>query len=134
MFLIFRSSSNIGMVFCPASSGGQLRPILLLFCVLHACNKGVCLLSVNIKQVIGPPYTETKQKHRNLPTKMSKKLILFFFKAIFYFCLESIWKTDLDWLVPNNDRLIVLSFFTGGSTVALHAEVRSNVSLGLQYI
>lgn len=35
---------------------------------------------------------------------------------------ESIWKTDLDWLVPNNDRLIVLSFFTGGSTVALHAE------------
>ena len=38
--------------------------------------------------------------------------------------LESIWKTDLDWLVPNNDRLIVLSFFTGGSTVALHAEVR----------
>jgi hypothetical protein len=37
---------------------------------------------------------------------------------------ESIWKTDLDWLVPNNDRLVVLSFFTGGSTVALHAEVK----------
>jgi len=71
-FLIVGSFSNIGMVFCPASIGGQLRPILLLFCVLHACNKGVCLLSVNIKQDIGPPYTETKQKHRNLPTKMSK--------------------------------------------------------------
>ena len=30
--------------------------------------------------------------------------------------LENIWKTDLDWMVPNNDRMVVLSFFTGAGT------------------
>ncbi|QQP49947.1 Uncharacterized protein FKW44_010782, partial [Caligus rogercresseyi] len=25
-----------------------------------------------------------------------------------------IWKTDLDWLVPHQDRLVILNFLTGG--------------------
>ena len=84
LFLIFRSSSNIGMVFCPASSGGELRPILLLFCVLHACNKGVCLLSVNIKQDIGPPNTETIHNFAiQQPQKMYKNNLVFFSKQFF---------------------------------------------------
>ena len=28
---------------------------------------------------------------------------------------DHIWQTDLDWLIPRQDRLLVLQFFTGGS-------------------
>jgi len=35
---------------------------------------------------------------------------------------DSIWKTDLEWLAPNNDRLVVLSFFSSSSTSQLSAE------------
>jgi len=38
---------------------------------------------------------------------------------------DSIWESDLAWMVPNNDRLIVLSFFTGG-TSHLQAEVTTS--------
>ena len=27
---------------------------------------------------------------------------------------EHIWKTDLDWLIPRQDRLVILHFLTGG--------------------
>lgn len=37
------------------------------------------------------------------------------------FCLrisDWIWKTDLDWLVPHQDRLVILNFLTGGAVNA----------------
>ena len=29
---------------------------------------------------------------------------------------ENIWKTDLDFMVPHRDRVIILNFLTGGGT------------------
>ncbi len=28
---------------------------------------------------------------------------------------DHIWKTDLDWLIPPTDRIVILQFLTGGS-------------------
>ena len=38
---------------------------------------------------------------------------------MFHDCLSDwIWKTDLDWLVPHQDRLVILHFLTGGAVNA----------------
>ena len=31
------------------------------------------------------------------------------------FFTEKLWKTDLDWLIPHQDRMVILHFLTGGA-------------------
>ena len=31
----------------------------------------------------------------------------------FYYFSEKLWKTDLDWLIPHQDRMVILHFLTG---------------------
>ena len=43
-------------------------------------------------------------------------LRLILIKCLCLCCIsEWIWKTDLDWLVPHQDRLVILNFLTGGA-------------------
>jgi hypothetical protein len=34
---------------------------------------------------------------------------------VFFSFSDHIWKTDLDWLIPPTDRIVILQFLSGGS-------------------
>ncbi len=77
-----------------------------------------------------PPRTGLWEKERT--NKVKKRICVL---LVFFSFSDHIWKTDLDWLIPPTDRIVILQFLSGGSinatrywTISIH--INMNILYG----